>query len=88
MSNGNPNKLLLILMGVVPLVVLLTVLAAFLLVRAGFGLLVGAGLPFVVSTIFIIALSVALGRAASGSGNPPEDPDERSEGRPRKRDGV
>ncbi|MBA2374922.1 MAG: hypothetical protein H0V75_02120 [Rubrobacter sp.] len=70
MSGGptDTNKLLLALMGVVPLVVLATLGVSFLLVRAGFGLLVGAGVPFLVATIFVIGLSVALGRAAGGSG--------------------
>jgi len=70
MSGGptDTNKLLLALMGVVPLVVLATLGVSFLLVRAGFGLLMGAGVPFVVATIFVIGLSVALGRAAGGSG--------------------
>ncbi|MGH3086236.1 MAG: hypothetical protein ACRDSJ_02810 [Rubrobacteraceae bacterium] len=79
----DPKKLLLVLTGLVPLIVLATVLVAFLLVRAGFGLFVGVGVPFAVSTVFIIVLSVVLGRAASGSGLSSSDDE-----RPRKRDGV
>lgn len=83
-SRANTNRLLLVLMGVVPLVVLLTVVVAFLLTRAGFGLLVGAGVPFVAGTIFVIGLSVVLGRAASGPGSQ-EDEDRGGSG---DRDGV
>lgn len=75
MSGGpaNTGKLLLVLMGGVPLVVLATLGVSFLLVRSGFGLLVGAGVPLVVATIFVIGLSVALGRAAGGSGGSKDD---------------
>lgn len=75
--------LLFVLVGAIPLVVLATALIAFFLVRAGYGLLVGAGVPFVVSSILIVVLSAILGRAASRPRNPPPE-DERS----RKRDGV
>lgn len=85
MSGRDPKKLLLVLVAVIPFVVLATAVIAFFLVRAGFGLLVGAGVPFVVSTVLIVALSFALGRAASGPGRSGEDgPD----GRTRGRDGV
>lgn len=88
MKDRDPNKLLLALMGVIPLVVLASVAVAYLLVRAGFGPLVGAGAPFVAATIFIVGLSVALGRAAGGSGGSSDDRSDGSGGRPRKRDGV
>lgn len=86
--NGNTGRLLLAFMGVVPIVVLVAVVVAYFLVRAGFGLLVGAGVPFVVSTMIIIGLGVALGRAASGSGGSPGDRSDGSGGRTRDRDGV
>jgi hypothetical protein len=86
-SGPNTSKLLLILMGVVPLVVVLAVAVAFLLVWAGVGPVVGAGVPFVVATILVVGLGVALGRrAASGSGNPPDDSSDGSCGRSRRRD--
>lgn len=84
----SPKTLLLVLVGAVPLVVAATAFAAFLLVRAGFGLLVGAGVPFVFSTVLIVGLSVVLGRAASGSGGSSEDRSEGSDRRSRRRDGV
>lgn len=68
----NTQTLLFILVFGVPLIVLAGGVVAFLLLRAGYGLLVGAGVPFAVSTVVIIVLSIILGRAAKGSGRPPD----------------
>ena len=83
----NPQTLLLVLIGAVPLVVAVAAVAAVLLLRAGYGLLLGALLPFVISMLVIAALGVFLGRAARGRQGP-EEPPGPSEGRSRKRDGV
>jgi len=81
-----PQTLLLVLMGAVPLVVAVAAGVAILLVRAGYGLLVGAALPFAVSMLVIAALGVFLGRAAGGRREPDEPGS--SGGRSRRRDGV
>ena len=70
------------MMTVVPVIVALALVAAVLLQRAGFGLVVWALVPFVVSMLLIAGLGVALGRAAvRASGGS-------TEGRSRKDDGV
>ena len=86
MKRMHPQTLLLVLIGAVPLVVAAAGAAACLLMRAGYGLLFWAGLPFVVSMLIIAALGVLLGRAAGG----PRGPEElgSSEVRSRRRDGV
>lgn len=80
-----PQTLLLVLVLVVPLVVAGATGAAYLLLRAGYGLLVGALLPYGISLFLIVAVAVALGRTASGRGTGRE-----SGGGPRSRgrDGV
>ncbi|MDP9409051.1 MAG: hypothetical protein M3P70_00860 [Actinomycetota bacterium] len=86
MNRMPPQTLLLVLIGAVPLVVAAAGLAAFLLMRAGYGLLFWAVLPFVASMLIIAVLGVFLGRAAGGRRGP-EEP-KPSEGRPRERDGA
>ena len=65
MQNLRPRTLLLILVSVVPVIVALAFVVAILLQRAGFGLVIWALLPFVVSMALIGALGLVLGRAAS-----------------------
>ena len=60
-----PRTLLFVLISVVPLVVAVAFVAAVVLQQAGFGLIVWALLPFVVSMALIGALGVVLGRAAT-----------------------
>ena len=86
MNRMRPQTLLLVLIGAVPLVVAVAGVVAFLLMRAGYGLLFWAVLPFVVSMLVIAALGRCLGRAARGRRGP-EEPGS-SDGQSRKRDGV
>jgi hypothetical protein len=60
--------MLFVLIGTVPLVVVGAGLVSFLLLRAGYSLVVGALLPFAVSLLLVAALGTALGRAAGGRG--------------------
>jgi hypothetical protein len=79
-----PETLLFVLLGTVPLVVAGAGLAALLLMRAGFGILVWGVVPFVASLLVVAAISFLLSRAARadrGSNGP-------SEGRRRRRNGV
>ena len=78
MRETSPRTLLLALVAIVPVVVAVAFVAAVVLQRAGFGLVVWALLPFVVSMALIAGLGVVLGRAAVRS----------SEERSRKDDGV
>ena len=78
MGNASPRTLLFALVAIVPVVVAVAFVAAVVLQRAGFGLVVWALVPFVVSMALIAGLGVVLGRAAVRS----------SEGRSRKDDGV
>jgi hypothetical protein len=64
MQNLRPRTLLLVLVSVVPVIVALAFVVAILLQRAGFGLVIWALLPFVVSMALIGALGLVLGRAA------------------------
>jgi hypothetical protein len=84
MNRLRPETLLFVLLGTVPLVVAGAGVAAFLLMRAGFGFLVWGVVPFVASLLAVAALSFALSRAARMS----RDQNESSEGRSRGRDGV
>jgi hypothetical protein len=68
----HPKTLLFILLGAVPLVVVGAGAVSFVLLRAGYGLLVGVVVPFVVSLLLAAALGALLGRAASGR-RPPSD---------------
>jgi len=79
-----PETFLFLLLGTVPLVVAGAGVAAFLLMRAGFGFLVWGIVPFMASLLTVAAISFLLSRAARiGRGG-----DGSSEGRRRGRDGV
>ena len=81
---ADPMAMLFALVGAVPLIVGGAGLAAFLLQRAGFGMLVWGLLPVLGMLVVVGALGVVLGKAAvvrrGGSG--------RDDGRNRKEDGV
>jgi len=86
MSRMHPQTLLFVLLGAVPIVVAGAGVAAFLLMIAGYSVLVWAVVPFVGSLLIVAALAFVLSRAArAGRGR-----DERgsSGGRSRDRDGV
>ena len=84
MSRMHPQTLLFVLLGTVPLVVAGAGVAAFLLMRAGYGVLVWAVVPFVGSLLIVAALAFVLSRAArAGRGQ-----DERGSSGGRRRDGV
>jgi hypothetical protein len=80
MNRMHPQTLLFVLLGTVPLVVAGSGGAAFLLMRAGYGVLVWAVLPFVASLLVVAAISFVLSRAARS--------DRGRDGRRRGRDGV
>jgi hypothetical protein len=84
MNRMRPETLLFVLLGAVPLVVAAAGVAAFLLMRAGFGFLVWGITPFVGSLVVVAAISFALSRAARMD----RDRGESSGGRRRGRDGV
>ena len=84
MNRMQPETLLFVLLGTVPLVVAGAGVAAFLLLRAGFGFLVWGVLPFVASLLAVAAISFVLSRAARAD----RGRDGSSEGRRRGRDGV
>lgn len=79
----HPKTLLLLLVGGVPILAVVAGTISFLLMRAGYGMLVWAGAPFVGLLLLAAALGFLLGRAASGR-RPPESGD----GPSRKRDDV
>lgn len=84
MNRMHPQTLLFVLLGTVPLVVAGAGVAAFLLMRAGYGVLVWAVLPFVASLLVVAALAFVLSRAArAGRGQGGS-----TGGRRRNRDGV
>jgi hypothetical protein len=83
----HPKTLLFVLLGVVPLVVVGAGLASFVLLRAGYGLVVGALVPFVVSLLLAAALGALFGRAASGRREGPHSSD-KGPGRSRGQDDV
>lgn len=66
MGRIHPITLLVVLLGVVPLVVGGAGLVSFLLLRAGYGYVVGGVVPFLLSLLVVGVLGVLLGRAASG----------------------
>ena len=70
MDRAHAKTMLFVLIGVVPLVVAAAGFASFLLLRAGYGLFVGALLPFALSLLLVAILGAALGRAA---GRGPDD---------------
>lgn len=86
MNRANPQTLLLILVLVVPLVVACGLVAAFLLIRAGYGLLVGGLVPFAASMVVIAVIGVLLGRAAGDSGGSEEPGDGGGDARSREQD--
>ena len=66
MNRMHPQTLLFVLLGTVPLVVAGAGVAAFLLMRAGFGVLIWAVLPFLASLLAVAAIAFLLSRAAGG----------------------
>ncbi len=84
MNRMHPQTLLFVLLGTVPLVVAGAGVVAFLLMRAGYGVLVWAVLPFVASLLAVAAISFLLSRAARGG----REGRGSSGGRRRGRDGV
>jgi len=80
----HPQVLLFVLLGTVPLVVAVAGVVAFFLMRAGYGVLVWAVLPFVASLLAVAAISFVLSRAAGGG----REGRGSSEGRRRGQDGV
>ena len=63
-DRAHAKTMLFVLIGVIPLVVAGAGVASFLLLRAGYGLVVGALVPLVVSLLLAAALGAGLGRAA------------------------
>jgi len=84
MNRMHPQTLLFVLLGTVPLVVAGSGVAAFLLMRAGFGFVVWGLVPFLASLLVVAAISFLLSRAARLD----RGGDTSSEGRRRGRDGV
>ncbi|MBA2534680.1 MAG: hypothetical protein H0V21_06690 [Rubrobacter sp.] len=64
MNRMHPQTLLFVLLGAVPLVVAGAGVAAFLLMLAGYGIVVWAVLPFVASLLAVAAIAFLLSRAA------------------------
>ena len=85
----HPKTMLFILVGAVPLVVAVAGVVSFVLLRAGYGLLVGGVVPFAVSLLLAAALGALLGRAASGRRGPERRrPQDKERGRSRGQDDV
>ena len=84
------QTLLFVLLGAVPVVVAGAGVAAFLLMRAGYGVVVWAVLPFVASLHAVAAIALFLSRAARSDRGRDRGRDGRgtSGGRRRGRDGV
>lgn len=80
-SDSSSTKLLIIMIAVVPVIVAVAGLVSFLMLRAGFGLVVSGLLPFLATLIVVAALGVFLARAAARPG-------ERGNGRNHDDDGV
>ncbi|HZY66292.1 MAG TPA: hypothetical protein VFE21_10490 [Rubrobacteraceae bacterium] len=68
MNSLRPQTLLTVLLVAVLLAVLSAGVISFLLLRDGYGLFIGAVLPFLASLTIVVALGVFLGRAAGGRG--------------------
>jgi hypothetical protein len=68
-DRAHAKTMLFVLVGAVPVVVVAAGVVSFLLLRAGYGLVVGALLPFAVSLLLVAALGAVLGRAAGGRGS-------------------
>jgi hypothetical protein len=80
--------LLAVLVGAVPLAVLLAGGVAFLLLRAGFGILVWAVLPFLGVLAVVAILGVFLSRAAGSRGGAQEKGSKPEEEKSRRRNDV
>lgn len=81
MRRIGPKALLFVLIGAVPLAVVGSGLASFLLLRAGYGPLVWAGLPFLGLMLAVGVLGLVLGLAASGPrSGPSSGREDRSDG--------
>jgi hypothetical protein len=63
-NRAHAKTMLFVLIGAVPLVVAGAGVASLLLLRAGYGFVVGALLPFAVSLLLVAILGATLGRAA------------------------
>lgn len=63
----DPKTLLFVLIGAVPILVVTAGVAAFLLLRAGYGPLVWGVAPFAALAVVVGLLGLILGRAAGGS---------------------
>jgi hypothetical protein len=68
-DRAHAKTMLFVLLGTVPVVVAGAGLVSFLLLRAGYGLVVGALLPFAVSLLLVATLGAVLGRSAGGRGS-------------------
>jgi hypothetical protein len=86
MNRLHPQTLLFVLLGSVPLVVAGAGVAAFLLMRGGYGVLIWAVVPFVGSLLVVAALAFVLSRAARADSG--QDERVSSGGRRGDRDGV
>ena len=64
MNRAHAKTMLFVLIGAVPLVVAGAGVASLLLLRAGYGFVLGALLPFAVSLLLVAILGATLGRAA------------------------
>ena len=64
MDPRRAKTMLFVLIGAVPLLVAGAGVASFLLLRADYGLVVGALVPFAISLVLVAILSAALGRVA------------------------
>ncbi len=84
MNRMHPQTLLFVLLGSVPVIVACAGVAAFLLMLAGYGVVVWAVLPFVASLLAVAAIAFLLSRAARSD----RGRDGTSGGRRRGRDGV
>jgi hypothetical protein len=67
-NRAHAKTMLFVLLGAVPLVVAGTGVISFLLLRAGYGFVVGALVPLAVSLLLVAVLGAILGRAAGGRG--------------------
>lgn len=73
MSRISPLTWLFVLVGAVPLLVGGAAVAAFLLIRSGYGLIFAASVPFSALIVVVIVLGFFIGRAARGIRNEKHD---------------
>ena len=85
MRGSSSTKLLVIMVAAVPVIVAVAGLVSFLMLRAGFGLLLSGLLPLFATLIVVTALGVFLGRAAGRSREAEEG---QNSSRDSRRDGV